>query len=252
LRIKTLTELAAEIAGELAEYEDTGVSAPSGKSMPVVRTDGSLTDKLTRLPLGEANIEYLSTCTKPQTAKQIANALRKAGREFESDNPVRAVKDALKKSLVKNKDLFHVRWATWYLKSKCNKAKYAKLIGVNATYGTGGRAPAEHGELTRQGMLKAREEGKQIGALKKISDEKVALIRRIILDGGTIGAACKRADISYGTFYTYREAGLLGELPKRRGRPRSAPKAAKDLLSDIDDEPAPIANAEAIRLRVVK
>src|SRR5580704_7080425 len=162
-KFMTADEAAAEEAWALRRYIELmgqirsagGGVVPAG--FPPDRPGDNLSRdaRYARLPLGEAILEYLTTCTSPQTTKQIAAAFKKAGREFEADNPARAVRDALKKLLPTNPDLFHSSsWGRWHLRSKYKgprKAKLEELLSeVNGLPREGGAQ--EHGKRTKAGL----------------------------------------------------------------------------------------------------
>lgn len=204
LRAKVLSEL-SDVLAEMTGGNTTG-STVGPSIVPVEEAidpaEAALKDILARWPLGLASIEYLRSCKKPQTARQIAEAMLKAGREFESDQPARAVKDALKKALAKNKDLFHVRWAEWYLKSRCTRARFAKLTARNTAFGTAGRNAAEHGNRTRKGMMKARDEGKQIGAPRKFTPETLAEAKQLLSGGMSVADVAAKFEVSKPLIYS--------------------------------------------------
>jgi len=137
-----------------------------------------------KLPLLDVIPEYLATCKKPQTTKQIAVALKAAGREFESKMEVRAVRDALKKLLVSNEDIFHLGWSKWHLKSKYSKAKREKLL-ASVHNGTGGRSAKEHGERTKAALAKRRAAGKRMGAVRKLTPEVIEQIKEMLGQPGS-------------------------------------------------------------------
>jgi hypothetical protein len=230
LRIKAASTLLAA----LDEYKSLGGELTAEIASTLSGQDISLKDRLARLPLGEAVVEYLKTCRKPQTTRQILVALNKAGREFDSTTkPFRAVKDALKKAATKNDDLIHIRWARWHLKSKYRtKAALDKILAPNATFGTGGRTSTAHGKRTRDGMKQARASGKQIGAVLKMTDDKIALIRRLILEGKTASEASREAGISAQLFFLYRSKpnGPFSDLTLRKGRKPSPASDSAPML----------------------
>ena len=113
--------------------------------------------RLVKWPLPDAIVAYLASCDQPQAVKQIAAALKGAGREFDTDKPVRSVQTALKKAMTHNNDVVHVAHAKYHLRSKYRKGKLEKLAAKDA--GTGGRSKKEHAKLTSDGIKKRRAEG---------------------------------------------------------------------------------------------
>ena len=176
-RVAVLREL-ADLLGEIA-----GGGVPMTGAHHREKIEPSVYNAIyARAPLGDAIVEYLGTCKKPQTAKQILAVLRAAGREFESDNPVGSIQWALKKTLVKNEDLFHIRYGQWHLRSKYpRKAVLEKLLAKNASFGRGGRSSTEHIKRTKKGMDAARASGKQIGAATKMTPEKIEEDRKSVV-----------------------------------------------------------------------
>lgn len=155
-----------ELADLLAEVEREGGQEPSAETESLSNAN---TQSYARLPLADAILLYLSTCKDAPTTKEIWKALERAGRESDSQSPVRSVRQALKKLAVANDDVFHIGWARWHLKSKYTAPKLKKLMAAPQN-GTGGRTPEEHSGRTRAGLEKAKARGKRLGAKAKIDD----------------------------------------------------------------------------------
>ena len=191
----------AKVLAELAGLDAEGDSKRHTGASEVVPANGPLDEKLARLPLGEAVIEYLASSKTPQSLKEIATALRAAGREFESNEPTRAVKDALKKAMVKNDDIFQVRWARWHLRSKTSKAKLEKYQAENARFGTGGRTSAQHAKRTREGMKAIIERGGKLGAPTIMTAERIATAKRMLTDGMSTAEVASQFGVSKSLIY---------------------------------------------------
>jgi hypothetical protein len=176
--LRELADLYAEIARE-------GADAPSVEPEPADKVIAAFNAKLISLPLADASIEFLRTCSKPQTAKQILKALEKAGRQFETQDRVRAVLGALRKALPRIDDLFHLNYGKWHLKSKYpTKAKLQKVLAMKAKLnGTGGRSPTEHSARTKAGLDVARQSGKILGREATMTPDKIEQAREMLKAG---------------------------------------------------------------------
>lgn len=197
-RAQVLEELAAVYA-ELAGEHDTAGPVGIKITYPQDRKEVSLDEKLVRLALGEACIEFLKTRRKPQYAKDIWSALEAAGRTSEAVEPIKSVSWALKK-LVRNghEDLFSPGFGTWQLKSNYSPHRLKKLL--ESTAGRGGRTSSEHSEKTKTGIEKRRAEGKPVGAPRRYTVEHIRAWHCHIADGKSIKDACELAGISYPTY----------------------------------------------------
>lgn len=191
-----LAERAKVLAERLAALDGAGDASSLEHQAPPADMDTALRLKLERLPLGEAIIAYLGSCKKPQTKKQIVAALDKAGRDFDTKNKIQAVAGALKKMMIKNDDLFHVRWAHWHLKSKTPRARMEKIQEANARFGTGGRTPTQHAKRTIEGMEKRRAEGHHVGRPRRVTADHIQKFKDGRASGMTIRAASAAAGLS--------------------------------------------------------
>lgn len=204
-----------EMAALLEEEERESIDALLGRAKPAsgdnVEHDLSYAQK----PLTIAIPEYLATCKQPQTAKQIALALRHAGRDFDTANPVRAVRTMLRRSMGSNPDLFHVGWAKWYLKSKCTKTKLEKYLANNVNLGTGGHGKEEHAKRTAEGIRKRRGEGASWGPREKGTPELIEKAKEMLRDGVTLGEVCRTLKISTATLYKH---GIHQRELKKEGK----------------------------------
>lgn len=156
-----------------------------------------------KAPLGDAIVAYLETCKKPQTAKQILDALVAAGREFESSSPLGSIKWALKKTMLKNDNLFHVTYGKWHLRTKVGRAALGKLLAKNAGFGRGGRSRAEHVQRTKDGMEAARASGKRIGAAVKMTPELVERAKAMVMQGMPVRQVGRELGISPPCLYSH-------------------------------------------------
>jgi hypothetical protein len=208
----------------LAEEERDAADAPDLEA-PVQASGNSMDDRTAayvKWPLADAIPVYLSTCKLPQTTKQIAQALLRAGREFESNRPVHSVRTTLKKLMTKNDDIFHVGWAKWHLRSKYTKAKLEKLLSEGpATAGTGGKSKKEHGRRTANGIKKRREQNAHWGPRLKATPEVLEQAKELMRNGVTLTEVSRRLKIAIPTLYNYgirqralkQEGQLKKELP---------------------------------------
>jgi transposase-like protein len=175
--------------------------APGHAPAKNLDTSGDFNARYAKLPLLDVIPEYLEICKKPQTTKQIAVALKAAGREFESKMEVRAVRDALKKLLVANENIFHLGWSKWHLKSKYSKAKMEKLL-AGTHNGTGGRSPEDHGARTKAALAKRRAAGKRMGPERKLTPEVIEKIKMMLgQPGARVGAVAKQLGIATSSIY---------------------------------------------------
>ncbi len=168
-----------------------------------------------RLPLAEIIPEYLSTCKEPQTVSQITTAFTKAGRDFESSNPIHTVRMALKKLLVSNDDVFHAGWAKWYLRTKCSKAKLEKYLSANTKFGRGGRSKREHVKRTTDGINRRRAQGLSWGRTKKATPELIEKAKEMLRNGDTLKEVCLTLDVSTPVLY---ENGVRALVLRKEGQ----------------------------------
>jgi hypothetical protein len=222
---------AAEIYAEIARRGSAALPAALKANLKATTSDPKV--GIANLPLTDAIFEWLKTQKKGGKKPCIIwKALSAAGCEVASDDPVSSVSWALKKRAKTNDDVVSVGWGLWDVKSNYTESGLKKILAKRS--GRGGRSAAEHIVRTKNGIEEARAEGKQIGAKLKGNPEMYELIRKIILDGGTIGEACKQAGISVATFNTYRKKRLLGDLPTKPGRRKAKPRNDRDLLSGVE------------------
>ena len=178
---------------------DSGGTATAGAAEP----DDAKDEALARLPLQYAVVEYLKGCNQPQTPKQIAEALKQAGREFESSKPTLAIRDALRKALPNNKDLVHSGYAKWFLKTH-SKTKAQRLLSEGKrSKGTGGRSAAEHGARTRAGMERRRAAGLRIGQPLRLTAEQYLKYLGLRAEGVAKGPAARAIGMSVSSIYNY-------------------------------------------------
>jgi hypothetical protein len=199
-----------------------------------------------RLPLTDAILLYLATCKDAPTTKEIWRALERAGRESESQNPVRSVRHALKTLLATNDDLFHIGWARWHLKSKYTSAKLRKLLS-GPQNGTGGHSPEEHSTRTRAGLEKAKARGRRLGAKPKYTADHIAQLKALLAAGSKVKHALDTVGVKPAWFYLYRpqiEAWKLGE---------PWPPIERHPLAGIGvEEPPSLFNAKGPPMRLVR
>ncbi len=194
-------EVLREMADILEEIERGG---PVSVEQAKVISHGLSDERLARLPLIDIIPELLLASKDPMTPAEICDALVKAGRDFDADDPAKSVRWALKKLVEQGNDVFHAQWGKWHHKDRYSKRKIHALAQKNA--GKGGRSTAEHADLTRKGMVKARAKGAPIGAPSRLTAEKVRTIQRIRNEGGSVLKAMKEVGLAVGTFYNNRVA----------------------------------------------
>ncbi len=190
--------------------------------------DKSLDEKLVRLPLGDACIEFLDTCDKPQTAKEIWAALKDAGRTSEATNPIKSVLWALKKLVGGgHEELFSPGFGGWHLKKKYSTKRLNKIL--KSTSGRGGRTASEHSEKTKAGIERRRAAGRQVGAPRRYTVEHIRAWRHHIDEGKLIKDACELAGLAYATYNQNHKAikawreGDPWPLPEERLKELEAP-----------------------------
>jgi hypothetical protein len=209
-RLRVLREMAALLEEE--ERETTSVPRDGRlASATTIEPDLSYAQK----PLAVSIPEYLATCKEPQTTKQIATALRKAGRDFETANPVHAVRTMLRRAMGSNPDIFHVGWAKWYLKSKCTKKQLEKHAANNVNLGTGGRSKREHAKRTADGIKKRRSAGASWGPREKGTPELIENAKEMLRNGVTLGVVCRTLKVSTATLYKH---GIHQRELKKEGK----------------------------------
>jgi hypothetical protein len=207
-----------EYIAALADYEREIGEAPTatGTTLEASPSDDDLKIRLAKLPLTESLPLYLASCKEPQTVKQMAAALLRAGREFETNNPVHAVRTALKKVMVTNPDIFHVNWARYHLRSKYRKSQLEKLLAKNVRFGTGGRTSKEHGRRTAEGIARRRKEGRSAwGPNKKATPEVLDRAKQMLREGVSLRETCKALHIAIPTLYQY---GIRQRSLKKEGQ----------------------------------
>lgn len=174
--------------------------------------------RLVKWPLPDVMPVVLDLSDEPQTAKQIVATLKRAGREFESDKPVRAVRAALKKAMAADPNVYTIGWAKYFLRSKpSRKAKQAEKA-LAKTNGTGGRSNKEHGRRTAEGIAKRRSQGiEKWGRDKKATPEVIERAKEMLRDGVTLRETCRILDVAIPTLYQY---GVRQRELKKEGQQR--------------------------------
>ena len=207
----------------LEEKERELVSGPQSELADTGPSD-VVDARYAKLPLGDAIPLYLGACNEPQTARQIVSALKAAGREFESDNPVHSVRTVIKNLMVTNDDVFHVGWAKYHLKSryKRNKTKLGKLLAESKRFaGTGGRTTKEHAKRTADGIAKRRSEGLRWGPAIKATPELIERAKQMMRDGVSLTETCRTLNVAIPTLYQHgiRQRALKKEGAQSRELP---------------------------------
>ncbi|AXK83283.1 hypothetical protein DW352_23840 [Pseudolabrys taiwanensis] len=202
----------------LEEKERELVSAPAPTLPATEITPDDV--RLVKWPLPDAMPVVLALSDEPQTAKEIVATLKRAGREFESDNPVRAVRAALKKAMATNHDVYTAGWAKYYLRSKSTRKTRQIEKAFAKTNGTGGRSTKEHGQRTAEGIAKRRSQGlEKWGRDKKATPEVVERAKEMMRGGMTLRETCRALGIAIPTLYQYgvrqRELKKEGQLRQK-------------------------------------
>jgi hypothetical protein len=235
LRIETLRALDAAIAEKIAANDSSVTAGHAAEKIVLVSAADQLA-RCARLPLTEAIPEYLATCKKPQTAKQIVTALIQAGREFETSEPVHSVRTALQKIMAVNDDVFHVYWAKYHLKSKYRgrKAQLEALLAKNNRFGTGGHSKQEHAKRTSEGIAKRRKKGLRWGPVPKATPEVIERAKQMMRDGTTLTETCRQLNIAIPTLYQFgiRQRVLLkeGELQRQKQAQQESTEPGADVI----------------------
>ena len=177
----TLDEVLAERLRATREYLDlleeverklTGMPVPNSVSENAANVAASADVRLLKWPLADAIPVLLESFDEPATAKELASAFKRIGREFGGDVPVRAVRAALKKAMAVNPDVYTIGWAKYHLRSKSTRKTKQIEKAFAKTNGTGGRSTKEHGQRTADGIAKRRGEGRSSwGPTKKVTPE---------------------------------------------------------------------------------
>lgn len=228
-RLRVLREMNALLE---EEEREAALAIEPASPPPDESSDNPVLDHFKRsaiLPYSDAIPAYLATCKEPQTCKQIVQALRAAGREFESNNPVHTVRMNIKKIMTSNNDVFQVGWARWHLRSKYknNKAKLEKLLAESARVnsGTGGRSKKAHSKKTSDAIKKHREAGLPWGR-RKTPTETIEKAKEMLRSGSTLAEVCRTLKISTPTLYENGVRAL--ELRREGQRQREAELALGD------------------------
>jgi hypothetical protein len=212
---------------EEKERELVGAPHEASVSKPVIAA-GDV--RLVKWPLPDAVPVFLETCDEPQTAKQIVDGLKGAGRDFESDKPVRAVRAALKKAMAANHDVYAIGWAKYFLRSKSTRKTRQIEKAFAKTNGTGGRSTKEHGRRTSEGIAKRRSGGDTAwGPKKKATPELLEQAREMLRTGSTLKDVCRTLKVSTPLLY---ENGIHALELRKEGRLR---KEAQLALGDQTD-----------------
>lgn len=182
------------------------------------KTDAAPDDmRLVKWPLTDVMPIVLELSDEPQTAKQIVATLKRVGREFESDNPVRAVRAALKKAMAANPDVYTIGWAKYFLRSKSTRKTKQVEKAFAKTNGTGGRSNEEHGRRTAEGIAKRREGVAKWGRAKKLTPERVEEAKEMLRNGVTLREVSRKLNVSIPVMY---ESGIRQRELKREGELR--------------------------------
>lgn len=198
-RAKILGKLAGAKAAEQRPLDQSPPERSASNSQ--VNADSN---PLKTMPLPDAIHEHLKGCgEKAQSAPEIVRALKKAGREFETDHPVRSVRNGLKYLALKNSDLLHVRYGRWNLRSNYSVRKLNRLLKKQS--GTGGFSREDHVEKTKAGLSRLRDSGARLGQPPKMTAEKYTQFLALMHDGWTQARAAVEIGVSASTLYVFRK-----------------------------------------------
>ena len=180
------------------------------------------------LALPSASAKCLEISHQRMTAREIWASLEAAGVTSTASSPVGRVMWELRKRAEKEGDVILTGGGKWAF------AKYVtddemKEIRRNLN-GQPGRDSELHSAKTKAGMQNLKDRGVRVGAQLKMTEEKIAELKKLIASGMTARAASKQVGISTATFANYKKAGKLGILPRPRRR-RAAKEAPHDLLT---------------------
>ena len=209
----------------LKQRERALTSAPA--EAPPSKNEIDFSDvRLTKWPLPDAMPIALELFDEPPTAKEIVAVLKRAGREFESDNPVRAVRAALKKAMAVDPNVYTISWAKYFLRSKSTRKTKQIEKAFAKTKGTGGRSTEEHGRLTAEGIAKRRKDGlKKWGRAKKLTPERIEEAKEMLRNGVTLREVSRALKVSIPVMY---ESGIRQRELKREGELRQKELALGD------------------------
>ncbi len=223
-RLRATREYLALLEEKERELTNAPVANGASKAEPAVDA------RYVKWPLPDAVIAFLGSCDKPQAAKTIATALKRAGREFDAENPVHSVRSALKKAMSINDDVIHIGSAKYHLRSQYRgKGKKLERLMAKAN-GTGGRTKREHGHLTSEGIAKRRKEGlASWGPAKKATPELLDRAREMLRAGVTLTEVCRTLKVSIPTLYVY---GIKQRELKKEGKKLKELAAANEKESD--------------------
>lgn len=198
----------------LEEKERELIRAPDVDT--ITKTEHAADPRYIKWPLTDAVVAFLASCDEPQAAKTITTALKRAGREFDAEDPVHSVRTALKKVMTTNDDVIHIGSAKYHLRSKYRgKAKKLEKLIAKAN-GTGGQTKKEHGRLTSEGIAKRRQEGlASWGPAKKATPELLDRARELLRNGVTLTEVCRTLHVTTPTLYQH---GIKQRELKKEGQ----------------------------------
>lgn len=173
----------------------------------------------------------------PLTPRDIWAALDADGFQSAHNDPVSAVRNALKRRMNTHGDVFLVGEGKWARKDFYTEEQLVEIR--KSVGGMGGRDKIEHSRSTKAGMIVALQRGVKIGKPKWFTDEREAEFIRRFKAGETVAVIAE----SWG-----RSANMI-----RNNFPRSELKRLREeALREEADANGKLDGAEANRLRIVK
>lgn len=213
------------------------VPVPQSKPTPVAAAApvGAVEDSpFYGLGLQLAAPKQLQIAGKPQLPREIWEALSGAGYQSAHNDPVSAVRNALKRRMQTHADVFLVgegKWARKDFYTEAELVEIRKSIG-----GMGGRDRAAHSERTKAGMIVARSRGALPGKPPKLTQEQWATIESELARGVSASVLADQYDVSRQTIYNkfnreaiqqlrsqHTQSHPLGEETDAPATPRPSP-----------------------------
>ena len=212
-------ELASAMKTYIALLTDIRAKRVEATAGEASRPDSVKSDiDYNKLTIGDAVLTVLKNSKRPMNATQIADALVRAGRKFDSERPSRSVRVNLKELHKTTADLSHINWSKWYLISNCTKSQLERYRKDKANAGMGGRSKGEHSARTAMGIAQRRQDGIPWGR-ERTAPEVIERAREMFIAGATIREVCQALNVSAPTLYNN---GLQPKELKKEGQRQKA------------------------------
>jgi hypothetical protein len=182
------------------------------------------------MSIGEASVEQLKRIGRPQNAKGIRLALVKNGYPLggaTEKEQYRRVTKALRVRERTSGDVLRMgpgQWAlaAWYTEQEAGRLRFRSENPVQQ----------DHINLTRLGMLAAKEKGKQIGARLKLTPPMVDQAMQMSKDGMSVAAIARFFGVTGATIINYfRQSGF--QRVRRLKAPRMARRPRKKVTNVV-------------------